>query len=76
MDREGVFIDFDTVTVIINFEEFNLTRVKPFSIKSLLCLAKPFVAWTGNFQSSVVVSFNKTLDEKKLLNLPASFNQQ
>ena len=76
MDGESVFIDFDTVTVI-NLQELNLIRAKAFSTKSLLCLAtSSFIAWTGNSQSSVVDSFNKILQEKKILNLPASFNQQ
>ena len=60
----------------------NLTRAKSsipqaFCTKSLLCLATSYyIAWTGNFQSCVVGSFNKILDEKKMLDLPASFNQQ
>ena len=60
----------------------NLTRAKAsipqaFCTKSLLCLAtSSYIAWTGNFQSCVVGSFNKILDEKKMLDLPASFNQQ
>ena len=60
----------------------NLTHAKSsipqaFCTKSLLCLAtSSYIAWTGNFQSCVVGSFNKILDEKKMLDLPASFNQQ